>query len=157
MEEKNPNIFQHEIAIISDDDVEPFPLIAVTNLDQAKTLHIGKGEIVGFARLELKSVTYVATTNEINIEEYRDMSPRNWILKGQRKPLRSDEDSEKAIYRYNPTQESEFIIDASEKCEKLLNQLDLKENSGSECGRNDKKNDRWDENTKFDRDRQPME
>ena len=82
LEEKNPNIFQHEIAIISDDEVEPFPLIAVTNLDQAKTLHIGKGEIVGFAKPEIKSVTYVATTNEINIEEYMDMSPRNWIPKG---------------------------------------------------------------------------
>ena len=33
LEEKNPNIFQHEIAIISDDEVDPFPLIAVTNLD----------------------------------------------------------------------------------------------------------------------------
>ena len=82
MEEKNPNIFHHKIAIISDDEVEPFPLIAVTNLDQAKTLHIGKGGIVGFARLEMKSVTYVATTNEINIEEYMDMSPRNSIPKG---------------------------------------------------------------------------
>ena len=81
LEERNPNIFQHEIAIISDDEVEPFLLIAVTNLDQAKTLHIGKGEIVGFARPETKSVTYVAMTNEINIEEYVDMSPRNWIPK----------------------------------------------------------------------------
>ena len=43
-EEKNPNIFQHEIAIISDDEVKPFPLIAVTNLDQAKTLHLEKGK-----------------------------------------------------------------------------------------------------------------
>ena len=48
LEEKNPNIYQHEIAIISDDEVDLFPLIAVTNLDHAKTLHIGKGEIVGF-------------------------------------------------------------------------------------------------------------
>ena len=82
LEEKNPNIFQHEIAITADDEVEPFPLIAVTNLDQAKTLHIGKGEIVCFARPEMKSVTYVATTNKINIEEYVDMSPRNWISRG---------------------------------------------------------------------------
>ena len=81
LEERNPNIFQHEIAIISDDEVEPFLLVAVTNLDQAKTLHIGKGEIVGFARPETKSVTYVVTTNEINIEEYVDTSPRNWIPK----------------------------------------------------------------------------
>ena len=73
LEEKNPNIFQHEMAIISDDEVEPFLLIAVTNLDQAKTLHIGKGEIVGFTRPEMKSETYVATTDEINIEEYVDV------------------------------------------------------------------------------------
>ena len=52
LEERNPNIFQHEIAIISDDKVEPFLLVAVTNLDQAKTLHIGKGDIIGFARPE---------------------------------------------------------------------------------------------------------
>ena len=82
MEEKNPNIFQHEIAIISDNEVAPFPLVAVTNLDHAKTLHIGKGEIVGFVKPETNSVTYVAMTNEINIEEYVDTLPRNWILKG---------------------------------------------------------------------------
>ena len=105
LEEKNPDIFHHEIAIISDNEFEPFPLIAVTNLDQAKTLHIGKGEIVGFARPQMKSVTYVATTNEINIEEYMNISPRNWISKGQRKPLMANEDSEKAIYCYNPSQE----------------------------------------------------
>ena len=93
LEEKNPNIFQHEIAIISDEEVEPFPLIAVTNLDQAKTLHVGKGEIIGFARPEMKSVTYVATTIEINIEEYVDLSPRNWIPKGQWKPLAASENS----------------------------------------------------------------
>ena len=99
LEEKNPNIFQHEIAIISEDEVEPFPLIAVTNFDQAKTLHIGKGEIVDFAKPEIKSVTYVATTNEINIEEYVDMSPRNWIPKGC-KPLSVSEDSKKSILGY---------------------------------------------------------
>ena len=64
LEERNPNIFQHEIAIISGDKVEPFLLIAVTNLNQAKTLHFGKGEIGGFARPETKPVTYVATTKK---------------------------------------------------------------------------------------------
>ena len=100
LEERNPNIFQHEIAIISDDEVEPFPLVAVTNLDQAKTLHIGKGEIVGFARPETKSVTYIATTNEINIEEYVDTSPRNWIPKGRHKPLIVSEKHEKSTSCY---------------------------------------------------------
>ena len=88
-EEKNPNIFQHEIAIVSDEEVNPFPLIAVMNLNHAKTLHIGKGEIVGFAKPEINSVTYTATTNEINIVEYVDISPRNWIPKRKQKPLRS--------------------------------------------------------------------
>ena len=41
-EEKNPNVFQHEIAIVTDEEVDPFPLIAVTNWDHAKALHIGK-------------------------------------------------------------------------------------------------------------------
>ena len=55
----------------------------------------------------MKSVTYVATTNEINIEEYVDMSPRNWILKGRRKPLVVSENSEKLIYRHNSSQEGD--------------------------------------------------
>ena len=115
LEERNPNIFQHEIAIISDDEVEPFPLVAVTNLDQAKTLHIGKGEIVGFARPETKSVTYVAMTNEINIEEYVDTSPRNWIPKGRRKPLIVSEKHEKSTSCYT---RDETYRNTSEKCEK---------------------------------------
>ena len=146
LEEKNPNIFKHEIAIILDDEVEPFQLIAVTNLDQAKTLHIGKGEIVGFARPEMKSVTYLATTNEINIEEYMDMSPRNWILKGRCKPLMASEDSEKLIYRYNPSQESrELCVNTSEKCEKSLNQSVTNEDSQSGCRQGDKGNNHWNE------------
>ena len=99
-----------------------------------------------------------------------DMSPRNWIPKGRHKLLRSNEDSEKVIYHYNPTQKKEFNIEASEKREKLiyhynptqekefdieaskkreksLNQLEVKENSGSECTKSDKKNNREDENT----------
>ena len=44
MEERSPNIFQHEITIISDDEAKPFPLVAVTNLDQVNMLHIGKGK-----------------------------------------------------------------------------------------------------------------
>ena len=42
LEENSPNIFHYEIAIISDDEVEPFPLKAVTNLDQAKRLMASK-------------------------------------------------------------------------------------------------------------------
>ena len=45
--EKNPNVFQHEISIVSEDKNHSFLLVAVTNLDFAKTLHIGKGEIIG--------------------------------------------------------------------------------------------------------------
>ena len=53
--------------------------MAVTNLDQVKTLHLHKGEVMGFARTESTEVTYIATTNELNIEEEVDVIPRNWI------------------------------------------------------------------------------
>ena len=92
-EEKNPNLFQHEIAIVTDDEADPFPLAAVTNLDHAKTLHIGKGEIIGFAKTENKAVTYIATTNEINIEENRDITPKNWIPKRKQVPWGNSENT----------------------------------------------------------------
>ena len=44
-----------------------------------KTLHLAKGEVVGFARPESSEVTYIATTNELNVEEVIDVKPRNWI------------------------------------------------------------------------------
>ena len=72
-------MYQHEISIVTEGTDEAFPLIAVTNLDFAKTLHIGKGEIVGFARPEADEVIYIATTKELNIDPYVDSSPRNWI------------------------------------------------------------------------------
>ena len=73
--EKYPNMYQHKIARNS----ERFPLLAITNLDHVKTLHLAKGEVVGFARPESSEVTYIATTNELNIEEVIDVTPRNWI------------------------------------------------------------------------------
>ena len=72
-----------------------FPLIAITNLDFAKTLHIGKGEIVGFARPEVEEVVYIDTTNELNVEPYMDTSPRNWIPPRKRMPLEPKDDSKK--------------------------------------------------------------
>ena len=46
--ETNPNAFQHEISIKPDGN-NYFLLVAITNLDHAKMLHLAKGEIVGFA------------------------------------------------------------------------------------------------------------
>ena len=77
--EKHPNMYQHEIGIITEENSEKFPLMVITNLDQVKTLHLAKGEVVGFARLESPNVTYITTTNELNIEETIDVTPRNWI------------------------------------------------------------------------------
>ena len=77
--EKHPNMYQHEIAILTEENPGRFPLLAITNLDHVKTLHLAKGEVVGFARLESSEVTYIATTNELNIEEVIDVRPRNWI------------------------------------------------------------------------------
>ena len=42
-------------------------------------MHLAKGEVVGFARPESSEVTYITTTNELNIEEVIDVTPRNWI------------------------------------------------------------------------------
>ena len=50
-------------------------------MDQVKTLHLAKGEVVGFAGPELPNVTYIAMTNELNIEETLDTIPRNWKQK----------------------------------------------------------------------------
>ena len=89
--EKNPNVYQHEISIISDNDSQSFPLIAVTNLDFAKTLHIGKGEIIGFARPESEEVLYIATSDQIDMDPYIDNAPRNWIPPRKRKTLQQHE------------------------------------------------------------------
>ena len=88
--EKNPNVFQHEISIVSEDNGHSFPLVAVTNLDFAKTLHIGKGEIIGFARPESEEVLYIATTEEVRMDPYVDNAPRNWIPPRKRKMLDQD-------------------------------------------------------------------
>ena len=77
--EKHPNMYQHEIAMVSEESSRRFPLLAITNLDHVKTLHLAKGEVVGFARPESSEVTYIATTNELNIEEVINVKPRNWI------------------------------------------------------------------------------
>ena len=77
--EKHPNMYRHEIAMMSEENSGRFPLLAITNLDHVKTLHLAKGEVVGFAIPESSEVTYIATTNELNIEEVIDVKPRNWI------------------------------------------------------------------------------
>ena len=104
--EKNPNVYQHEIQIISDSDNQSFPLIAVTNLDFAKTLHIGKGEIIGFTRPESEEVMYIATTDEISMDPYVDNAPRNWIPPRKRKSLNQGEGQHKTRYE-------KVVIDSS--------------------------------------------
>ena len=77
--EKHPNMYKHEIAMMSEENSGKFPLLAITNLDHVKTLHLAKREVVGFARPESSEVTYIATTNELHVEEVIDVKPRNWI------------------------------------------------------------------------------
>ena len=67
--EKHPNMYQHEIAMMSNVNSGRFPLLAITNLDRIKTLHLDKGEVVGFARPESLEVTYIATTNELMLKK----------------------------------------------------------------------------------------
>ena len=92
LQEKHPNMYQHEIAVINSDTEHPFPLLAITNLDHVKTLKLSKGEIVGFAMTERPDVTYVATVNELNIDVKEDTSLKNWIPKRKQRPLREGDE-----------------------------------------------------------------
>ena len=92
LQEKHPNMYQHEIAVINSDTEHPFPLLAITNLDHVKTLKLTKGEIVGFATRERPEVTYVATVNELNIDVKEDTSLKNWIPKRKQCPLREGDE-----------------------------------------------------------------
>ena len=76
--EMNPNVFQHEISIKPHSN-SYFPLVAVTNLDHAKMLHLAKGEIVGFAHYEEVEINYIETSNVLEIGELEQRAPWNWI------------------------------------------------------------------------------
>ena len=76
--EMNPNIFQHEISIKPESN-KYFPVVAITNLDHAKMLHLAKGEIVGFAHEEEVEMNYIEMTNVLEMEEVEQRAPRNWI------------------------------------------------------------------------------
>ena len=76
--EANPNAFQHEISIKPDGN-NYFPLVAITNLDHAKMLHLVKGEIVGFAHDEEVEMSYIEMTNILDMEGVEERAPRNWI------------------------------------------------------------------------------
>ena len=76
--DNNPNMFQHEIALKPHEN-KYFPVVAVTNLDHAKTIHLAKGEIVGFTHDEDVEMNYIETTNTLEIEECEYMAPCNWI------------------------------------------------------------------------------
>ena len=76
--EMNPNVFQHEISIRPDGN-KYFPVVAITNLDHTKMLHIAKGEIVGFAHEEEVEMNYIETTNILEMGGIEQKAPRNWI------------------------------------------------------------------------------
>ena len=82
-------MYHHEISIVTEGDSKAFPSMAIMNLDQVKTLHLAKGEVVGFARPESPDVMYIVTTNELNIEEMLDIVPRNWVPPPKMEPEKS--------------------------------------------------------------------
>ena len=76
--EANPNAFQHEISMKPENN-NYFPLVTITNLDHAKTLHLAKGEIVGFSHKEELEMNYIEMTNVLEMAEIEERTPRNWI------------------------------------------------------------------------------
>ena len=81
--ENNPNMFQHEIALKPQEN-KYFPVVAVTNLDHAKMIHLAKGEIVGFAHDKDVEMNYIETTSTLEIKENEYMVPCNWIAARKR-------------------------------------------------------------------------
>ena len=76
--EANPNVFQHEISMKPEGN-RYFPVVAITNLDHAKMLHLAKGEIGGFAHDEEVEMHYIEATSILEIEEVEQKAPINWI------------------------------------------------------------------------------
>ena len=76
--EANPNAFQHEISIKPENN-NYFPVVAITNLDHAKMLHLTKGEIVGFAHEEEVEMNYIEMTNVLEMIKIEERAPRNWV------------------------------------------------------------------------------
>ena len=76
--EANPNAFQHKISMKPENN-NYFLLVAITNLDHAKTLHLTKGEIVGFAHKEEVEMNYIETTDMLEIAGIEERAPGNWI------------------------------------------------------------------------------
>ena len=65
-------------------------MVAITNLDHAKMLHLAKGEIVGFAHDEEVKMHYIETTGTLEIDEVKLTSPRNWIPERNWRKYRND-------------------------------------------------------------------
>ena len=76
--EVNPNVFQHEISVKPEGN-KYFPVVAMTNLDHAKMIHLAKGDIVGFTHDEEVEMHYIETTSVLKIDEVEQKAPRNWI------------------------------------------------------------------------------
>ena len=83
-------MYQHEISIITEKDTEAFPLIAVTNLDQVKTLHLAKRDKVlmgcsSFAMGYLDDIIIFSKTEE-HLQHLEEMFTRlrNFGLKMKR-------------------------------------------------------------------------
>ena len=54
-------------------------MVAITNLDHAKMLHLTKGEIVGFAHKEEVEMNYNETTNVLEMTGIEERALKNWI------------------------------------------------------------------------------
>ena len=44
-------------------------MVAITNLDHAKMLHLGKREVVGFVHDEEVEMDYIETSNTLELED----------------------------------------------------------------------------------------
>ena len=86
LEEKHPNIYQHEILFKTGIEHKS-AITALVNLDQVKILHIPKNTVVGFARSEIKEITCIEIAEDLDRKPYDDYAPSNWIPQRHRRQL----------------------------------------------------------------------
>ena len=110
--EANPNAFKHEISVKPEGE-RYFPVVAITNLDHVKMLHLAKGEIVGFAHNEEVEMHYIETTNTLEINKTEHNAPRNWITERSWRKHRiqceiSPQNNKASEYAYGKTEAGEI-------------------------------------------------
>ena len=90
-------MYQHEIAIVSENQENPSSIVAITNLDQVKTLHINKGDIVDFLQMDSLRRLYAVVAQNLKRVRKNRKEEQNKQLKIKINDLVLVKDCENAV------------------------------------------------------------